>query len=238
MDDSWVDALFAGYDRRHSREVNAKYKLIFVATDSAGTVLGVVGCTPKKGEPIKLMPCVAHIPEAYAAPLIDIPFMLQKFGHKLYIHCVPTVAEVMILQRLGWLHSASMPAAYHPDFVTAQWSNDLEIDMDRNMRVKDPLLQLIQSGQKQIEVRVGYPNIVGIKEGDRIRFVSPHGNCLVRITFVHPYKSFSGMLRHEDYRLIAPGLTLESALNLLRGIYSPQKELLGVYAFGIELVKK
>lgn len=55
VDDEWVDALYRGYARRGVGEVNAKYKLIFVAVDRDDHVLGVTGATPKKGEPIKLM---------------------------------------------------------------------------------------------------------------------------------------------------------------------------------------
>src|SRR5574340_1659402 len=55
IDDAWVDALFKGYGRRDSGDINQKYKLIFVAVDRSGTVLGVAGATPKKGTPIKVM---------------------------------------------------------------------------------------------------------------------------------------------------------------------------------------
>ncbi len=53
IDDRWVTALFEGYARKDTRDPNEKYKLIWVAKDSDGTVLGVAAATPKKGEPIK-----------------------------------------------------------------------------------------------------------------------------------------------------------------------------------------
>jgi ribosomal protein S18 acetylase RimI-like enzyme len=54
VDESWVGSLFDGYDRRKDKNVNSKYKLLFVATNSSGSLLGVVGATPKKGNPINL----------------------------------------------------------------------------------------------------------------------------------------------------------------------------------------
>ena len=67
IDDAWVDALFAGYSRRNERDVNKKYKLIFVATDRQHNVLGVAAATPKKGEPIKVMPLIATSIPAFSA---------------------------------------------------------------------------------------------------------------------------------------------------------------------------
>lgn len=236
VDDSWVDALYAGYSRRHLREVNAKYKLIYVAVDGTGTVLGVVGCTPKKGEPIKLMPCVARTPEAFAALLIDVPFMLKEYGRKLYIHCVPTVSEIMVLERLGWLLNAIMPAAYHPNVAAQQWGNSLEGPMNRNMRVKGPLLQQIKDGVKTLEVRVGYPNITQIRAGDHIDMMSERLSCTVRVKEVRCYQTFSAMFECEDYHLIAPGMSSSAVRALLYRIYPADKERLGIYVLDIERV--
>ncbi|MFA6551844.1 MAG: GNAT family N-acetyltransferase, partial [Patescibacteria group bacterium] len=84
VDESWVDALFNGYARRGTRDINDKYKLIFVATNNRQEVIGVICATPKKGEPIKLMPCVAKTPEAFTALITDAPQLLKDYGHKLY----------------------------------------------------------------------------------------------------------------------------------------------------------
>ena len=101
IDDSWVSALFAGYDRRGTKDINAKYKLIYVALDSAMEPIGLAGATPKKGSPIKIMPLIANNKAAFDALLVDIPFQLSPYGHKLYIHINPTAAEVISLQRMG-----------------------------------------------------------------------------------------------------------------------------------------
>ncbi len=237
VDDSWVDALYRGYDRRHTREPNAKYKLVFVAVARDGTVVGVAGCTPKKGEPIKLMPCVASSPAAFAALLIDIPYLLLKYGRKLYLHCVPTVAEIMVLQRLGWVLNAMMPAAYHPNFSTQQWSNNLEIDMKRNMRVKGRLLAQIKSGKKTLEVRAGYSSIRQIAAEDVIHFMSASDTCDVNVKAVRSYASIDAMMGAEDHRHMADGMTFDQVSKLLHDIYPPDKERLGIYVIEIERIR-
>lgn len=99
IDGSWVDALFSGYRRSGSRDINEKYKVIYVATNRANEVLGVVGATPKKGEPIKLMPFIATDLPAFTALLSDVPFFLKPHGRKLYLHIAPTVDETIALQQ-------------------------------------------------------------------------------------------------------------------------------------------
>ncbi len=101
VDDNWVDALFAGY-RRDSSDINDKYKIIFVAEQN-GEVVGVAGATPKKGQPIKLMPLVAKLEVAFEALVIDLQGLLVDYGHKLYVHLVPEAWQVACLQRHGWV---------------------------------------------------------------------------------------------------------------------------------------
>ena len=88
VDDKWVDALFSGYERRHSNDINQKFKIIYVA-EIDGEVRGVIGATPKKGNPIKLMPFLASNNAAYEALLVDISWLLADYGHKIYTHIVP-----------------------------------------------------------------------------------------------------------------------------------------------------
>jgi len=118
--DDWVHALFDGYGRRNSKDINTKYKLIYVATDSTGRVIGIAGATPKKGSPIKIMPFIATNIVAFEALLIDLPYQLARYGHKLYIHLDPSSDEVISLQRLRWKLDAVMPAAYHQNIITQQ----------------------------------------------------------------------------------------------------------------------
>lgn len=136
IDEAWVVALFDGYSRRHTADVNAKYKLIYVALNSEENVVGIAAATPKKGNPIKVMPFIATSLAAFEALLIDIPHQMVMYGHKLYIHTNPTADEVISLQRLGWKLDAAMPSAYYPGVITQQWSLDIGETTMRMMRVK------------------------------------------------------------------------------------------------------
>jgi ASC-1-like (ASCH) protein/ribosomal protein S18 acetylase RimI-like enzyme len=234
IDDGWVTSLFQGYDRRHTGDPNQKYKLLYVAIDRSGSILGVAGATPKKGLPIKVMPFLASSMPAFEALLVDTPFLLKKFGHKLYIHIVPTVEETMTLQHQGWKLDAALPGAYHDDRVTQQWSLEIgeEITM-RTMRVKQTFFDLIASGKKTLEVRVGYENIKSIQPGERIRLASHTNQQTIRIKDIRHYNSFDNMLEAEVADLIVPGTTKESLRVLLKDIYPPDRERLGVIVLEI-----
>jgi ribosomal protein S18 acetylase RimI-like enzyme len=102
IDDRWVDALFDGYRRRLSRDINLKFKLLFVAVDRQEQVLGVAGATPKKGQPIKIMPLCAKNEPAFLALLTDVPYQLSAYGRKIYAHLSPSPMMVQSLQERGW----------------------------------------------------------------------------------------------------------------------------------------
>lgn len=233
VDDAWVDALYRGHERRLNGEVNEKYKLIFVAVDREGVVHGVVGATPKKGEPIKLMPCVAANAQAYAALLIDLPHLLRTFGRKLYTHCIPSVAETVALQRLGWTLDAVMPGAYHDDFCTQQWGNNLEEGLMRKMRMKQVYFEHIMTGRKTLEVRVGYPSIRQIEPNERIQLMTASHEAVIVVRAVRNYATFEAMLDAEPCEKIVPDTNRADALRVLRGIYPADKEQLGVFVFEI-----
>lgn len=238
VDDEWVNALYRGYARRNIGEVNAKYKLIFVAVDRDDRVLGVTGATPKKGEPIKLMPCVAHDPQAFAAMLIDLPYLMRQYGRKLYVHCVPSVDETMVLQRLGWTLDAVMPAAYHNNFCTQQWGNNLENHLMRDMRVKNVYFNHIMSGRKTLEVRVGYDSLKRIRAGESIKLMTQHREGVIRVKAVRTYATFASMLEIEPHEKIVPDVSKPEALRLLQDIYPPNKERLGVLVFELEVIQR
>ncbi len=235
IDSSWVNALFSGYRRSGSRDINEKYKVIYVATNRANEVLGVVGATPKKGEPIKLMPFIAPDLPAFAALLSNVPFFLKPHGRKLYVHIAPTVDKTIALQQQGWRLDAAMPAAYHPDTVTQQWSFDIGGEnVMRMMRVKQKFLDFIKSGRKTLEVRVGYDSVKTVKPGERVNFSSRDQTQTVRVVNVRSYQTFEAMLEHEKADRIVPGMDLASLLRLLREIYPPDRERLGVVVLEIE----
>ncbi len=229
IDDNWVKALFAGYSRRSSLDINTKYKLIFVATDSSGQVVGVAGATPKKGSPIKVMPFIATNIAAFEALLTDIPHQLVPYGHKLYIHINPTAEEVTALQRLGWKLDAAMPSAYHRGVVTQQWSLDIGQETMKTMRIKGKFFDLIRSGRKTLEVRVGYDAIKRIQVGERICLTTHDKASEVKIGAIRHYQNFEEMLAREPWQQIAPDISSHAeVLRLLKQIYPPAKEKLGV----------
>lgn len=232
----WVTALFNGYTRRNSADINAKYKLIFVAFDNTGRVIGVAGATPKKGSPIKIMPFIATSNIAFEALLIDIPHQLVPYGHKLYVHINPTADEVISLQRLGWKLDAALPNAYRQGVVTQQWSLNIGETLMRTMRIKQRFFDLIKSGKKPLEVRVGYDSIKRIKAGEQINLETHTSRLTVRVGAVRQYGSFEAMLENEPYQKIAPDVPSRGELlDLLKRIYPPNKEALGVIV--LDLVK-
>jgi len=235
--DDWVHALFDGYRRRSSKDINTKYKLIYVATDSTGRVIGVAGATPKKGSPIKIMPFIATNIVAFEALLIDLPYQLAQYGHKLYIHLNPSSDEVISLQRLGWKLDAVMPAAYHQTVITQQWSLDVGEDTMRTMRVKRRFFNLIKSGTKTLEVRIRYRTIDRIQAGETISLVTHNESMRVKIKDARRYRSFEQMLRQEPWEKIAPeSNSKEEVLSLLKQIYPYHKEKLGIVVFEFSLV--
>ena len=239
IDDSWVAALFNGYRRSESKNINEKYKLIFVATDRENQVLGVAGATPKKGEPIKLMPFIAKSLPAFSAMLADLPFVLKPFGHKLYLHISPTAGETVALQQNGWRLDAALPEAYHSDVVTQQWSLDIMGgNVMRIMRLKQRFLDQVRKGEKTLEVRVGYPQIKSVRVGEQIRFMSRTETQDVWVKDVREYGSFQDMLTREKGERIVPDLRPDELLKLLQEIYPASKERLGVIVLEIEPVQR
>lgn len=230
--------LFSGYSRRDTADINAKYKLIFVALDNANNVIGVAAATPKKGSPIKVMPFIATNMVAFEALLIDVPHQLVPYGHKLYIHIDPTADEIIALQQLGWKLDAAMPNAYRPGIITQQWSLNIGERTMRTMRVKKRFFDLIQSGKKNLEVRVGYDTINRIQAGESINLITHTSNFNVRIKAIRKYRTFEEMLNIEPYDHIAPdSSSKEEVLSLLKAIYPPEKEKLGVVVLELDKTK-
>ncbi len=237
IDDRWVNALFEGYARKDTRDPNEKYKLIWVAKAPDGTVLGVIAATPKKGEPIKLMPLVAEDMQAFSALVAELPSHLQEYGHKLYTHTVPTSVEVETFQHHGWHIEAMMPEAYKRGVVTQQWGLVMENTIMKTMRVKRQYFNAIMAGTKPLEVRVGYDNIKKIKKGDHIRLECDRHHGIVKVADIRTYSTFAEMLRDEKAGHIAPDDPAR-ALAILRGIYPKDKEDLGVFVFQLDVIKR
>jgi len=236
VDDDWVDALFAGYRRRELGDVNAKFKIIFVA-ECDGKVVGAAGATPKKGQPIKLMPLVASSEEAFEALVIDLQGLLEDYGHKLYVHLVPEPWQVACLQRHGWTLEGVFPGGYAPNSVVQQWGLNFNKEgaTVRKMRIKRPYYDAIMSGRKTLEVRVGYDSIKRLKAGQLLQLETGHTSGVVRIRSIRIYDNFADMLATESWQQIVPqARDAEEALHLLRKIYPARKEHLGVHVIEIE----
>jgi ASC-1-like (ASCH) protein len=103
------------------------------------------------------------------------------------------------------------------------------------LNIRRPYLQLIADGVKTVEVRVGYPRMRKIRPGQELTFVSGDQRVTTRVTRVTEYPSFEAMLGSEDPQSIGGqlGEDREALLRVIRGIYPPEKERLGVLAIEI-----
>lgn len=105
----------------------------------------------------------------------------------------------------------------------------------RKMLIKRPYYDAIMSGRKTLEVRVGYDSIRRLKSGELLQLETGHTSGVVRIKSIRIYPRFADMITSEEWRQIVPQVDTESeALELLRGIYPPNKERLGVHVIEVE----
>jgi ASC-1-like (ASCH) protein len=108
----------------------------------------------------------------------------------------------------------------------------------QEINIRGEYLKLISDGVKTVEVRVGYPRMRTIRPGQKLIFVSGGHRLSTTVKRVTEYRSFSEMLDHEDMRSIGGDLgeDREGLLAVIRGIYPPEKERLGVLAIEIEVM--
>ena len=104
-----------------------------------------------------------------------------------------------------------------------------------NWRIKRKYYNLIDNGIKTLEIRVGYPDIKRVHEGDTITF-KDYSNIKFEVIRVTRYEDFPDMLDNEDSSKAIPGVTKYKALDMYQEIYPEEKEALGVYVF--ELLKQ
>lgn len=132
-------------------------------------------------------------------------------------------------------HAASCPASKSESDPTMQPSPADDGPSVRDLNIRKPYFDQITQGAKTVEVRVAYPRMRTLQPGDRIRFVSGERHCLTVVRRVTTYDSIEAMLRAEDPASIAPDLpAVDELLDLIRSIYPPEKEALGVLAIQIE----
>jgi ASC-1-like (ASCH) protein len=109
----------------------------------------------------------------------------------------------------------------------------------REINIRKEYLKLITDGVKTVEVRVGYPRMRSIQPGQELTFVSGDQRVPTTVKRVTEYPSFEEMLDREDARSIGGDLgeSRENLLAVIRSIYPPEKERLGVLAIEIELAR-
>ncbi len=107
----------------------------------------------------------------------------------------------------------------------------------RQLNIRKPYLELIAKGIKTVEVRVGYPSMRKIRPGQDLEFISGDDAVMTRVKRVAEYSSFEDMLAQENPLSIGGelGESKDELLPVIRSIYPPEKEQLGVLAIEIEL---
>jgi len=109
----------------------------------------------------------------------------------------------------------------------------------REINIRGEYLKLITDGIKTVEVRVGYPRMRTIQPGQELTFVSGDQRVPTTVKRVTEYASFEDMLDSEDAWSIGGDLgeSRQDLLAVIRSIYPPEKERLGVLAIEIELAR-
>jgi ASC-1-like (ASCH) protein len=95
-----------------------------------------------------------------------------------------------------------------------------------NLNIRAEYLRMILDGRKTIEVRVAYPRFADMAAGDTVRFNGHHEYGVVRVA---RYPTFRALVEAEDPRRMYP-TDPDNLLAVLREIYPPDKESLGVLA--------
>jgi ASC-1-like (ASCH) protein len=95
-----------------------------------------------------------------------------------------------------------------------------------NLNIRAEYLGMILDGRKTIEVRVAYPRFAEMAAGDTVRFNGEHEYGVARVA---RYPSFPALVEAEDPRRMYP-TDPANLLAVLREIYPPDKEALGVLA--------
>jgi ASC-1-like (ASCH) protein len=104
----------------------------------------------------------------------------------------------------------------------------------KTLWIRDESLRQILGGRKTIEIRVAYENITRLEGGDRLLLNDAHAFVITRIA---RYSNFEELLAHEDAAKFAPDVPQKDLLDVLRSVYPPEKEALGVVALEIAPVE-
>ncbi|MEU9565090.1 ASCH domain-containing protein [Streptomyces sp. NPDC048161] len=109
---------------------------------------------------------------------------------------------------------------------------------EHSLNIRKPYFDLIASGAKTIEVRVGYSRIRRITAGDTLRITCGNESLTTRVTAVQEYESFKAMPDAEDPAAIGgPDMGRSRLVAAIRDIHPPEKEALGVFALHLTLAQ-
>ncbi|MGW7520126.1 ASCH domain-containing protein [Streptomyces sp. NPDC054796] len=97
--------------------------------------------------------------------------------------------------------------------------------VEHTLNLRKPYFDLIASGDKTVEVRVGYTKIRKMAVGGLLRFNSGADTLLTRITAVNEYESFTALLNAEDPTAIAgTAESWEKLMAAIRDIYPRRRK--------------
>lgn len=100
----------------------------------------------------------------------------------------------------------------------------------KTLWLKEEYLQQILDGRKTVEIRVAYDNITRLEVGDRLLLNDAHAFVITRIA---RYANFDELLAREGAAKFAPAAPRENLRDVLRSVYPPEKEALGIVALEI-----
>ncbi|MFI0263038.1 GNAT family N-acetyltransferase [Streptomyces sp. NPDC017056] len=172
IDEEFVRALVAGHERRSSREVESKYKEIYLGYDS-DVLSSVIAFGPKKGGAVKLMPLSATSQRALQETLRFAQSWAEGRTHKLYTHQHVDPAVVTAFQSEMWTLEGLLPEAYSAGKVAAQWgwlpgeTTHLGRNSDRLKAYTERFLTFVQNrGWDQLEEARSLAMAVGGEAGE------------------------------------------------------------------------
>ncbi len=100
----------------------------------------------------------------------------------------------------------------------------------KTLWIREEYLRHILDGRKTIEIRVAYENITRLVTGDVLLLNDAHAFVITRVA---RYANFQELLAHEGAAKFAPDVSPEKIRDVLRAVYPPEKEAMGVVAFEI-----
>jgi ASC-1-like (ASCH) protein len=118
-----------------------------------------------------------------------------------------------------------------------QNQEELRSNRARLIRIYRKYFDLIASGRKTIEIRVGYSSMRRIKPGQELRFACQNEFCLTKVIAVREYQSFEDLFKTEDWRKVNPDLAPQEQLREVGQIFGKDKEALGVLAIEITRIE-